>query len=89
MYQSTVDALKALYHKVSIGGYVIIDDYGWWPHCKQAIDDFRNKHCLSEEIITIDGDAIFWKVISNLSKNRVSRSFSAGSICGGTALTGN
>jgi O-methyltransferase len=66
MYQSTMDALNALYHKVSIGGYVIIDDYGWWPHCKQAVDDFRNKHCINDEIITIDGDAIFWKVISNI-----------------------
>jgi hypothetical protein len=65
LYQSTMDALKALYHKVSIGGYVIIDDYNSWPHCKQAVDDFRNEHCISEEIIKIDGEAIFWKVISN------------------------
>jgi hypothetical protein len=65
LYQSTMDALKALYHKVSVGGYVIIDDYNSWPHCKQAVDDFRNEHCISEEIIEIGEGAIFWKVISN------------------------
>ena len=28
MYESTMDALTALYDKVSAGGFVIIDDYG-------------------------------------------------------------
>ena len=29
MYGSTIDALTALYPKLSRGGYVIVDDYGW------------------------------------------------------------
>jgi hypothetical protein len=40
MYSSTMDVLHAMYHKVSRGGYVIIDDYGHWPQCKLAIHDF-------------------------------------------------
>ncbi len=28
MYASTMDALEALYDRVSPGGYVIVDDYG-------------------------------------------------------------
>jgi hypothetical protein len=62
MYQSTMDALNALYGKVSSGGYVIVDDYNCWPHCKQAVDDFRKEHGITEAIIKIDSDAVFWKV---------------------------
>jgi hypothetical protein len=31
LYSSTMDCLEALYPKLSIGGYIIIDDYGHWP----------------------------------------------------------
>jgi hypothetical protein len=62
MYQSTMDALNALYNKVSRGGYVIVDDYNCWPHCKQAVDDFRKVHGIYEEIVKIDEYAVFWKV---------------------------
>ena len=41
LYESTWDALHALYDKVSEGGFVIIDDYGDFPPCRQAVDDFR------------------------------------------------
>lgn len=62
MYASTMDALNALYHKVSKGGYMIVDDYNAWPHCKQAITDFRNQHNISNEMVRIDNDAVYWKV---------------------------
>jgi len=62
MYQSTMDALNGLYSKVSKGGYVIVDDYNCWPHCKQAVDDFRQKHGVKEEIVSIDEYGVFWKV---------------------------
>ncbi len=62
MYQSTMDALNALYSKVSKGGYVIVDDYNCWPHCKQAVDDFRKTHGIREEIIEIDKYGVFWRV---------------------------
>ncbi len=44
MYSSTMDALRALYSKLSPGGYVIVDDYGSTPPCKQAVNDFRAEH---------------------------------------------
>jgi hypothetical protein len=34
---------RRLYDKVSAGGYIIVDDYGDIPTCKQAIDDFRRQ----------------------------------------------
>ena len=40
MYESTIQALTSLYPKLSIGGYLIIDDYGHWAGQKQAVDEF-------------------------------------------------
>ena len=40
MYTSTMDVLRAFYHKVVPGGYILIDDYGHWPQCKKAIHDY-------------------------------------------------
>jgi hypothetical protein len=61
MYESTMDALNALYPKLGIGGYLIVDDYGAIPGCKKAINDYREKHQILDEIIPIDWTGIFWK----------------------------
>lgn len=60
MYESTMDALSALYHKVAIGGYVIVDDYDG-PPCRQAVTDFRDSHQIQDEIIPIDNNGVFWR----------------------------
>jgi len=61
MYESTMDAIDALYPKLSIGGYLIVDDYGVVPGCKAAIDDYRSRHGISEIIEDIDGWGVFWR----------------------------
>lgn len=43
LYESTMDALTALYDRVSPGGIVIIDDWGVLPPCQQAVKDFFSK----------------------------------------------
>ena len=37
-----------MYEKLQKGGYLIVDDYGWWKGAKLAFDDFfkNNKHNL-------------------------------------------
>ncbi|MGE8401853.1 MAG: TylF/MycF family methyltransferase [Delftia tsuruhatensis] len=62
MYESTWDALTALYHKVSIGGYVIVDDYHVVKACKQAIHDFLAENRVTASLIEIDGVGVYWKV---------------------------
>jgi len=47
MYQSTYEALEYLYPKLSTGGYVLVDDYGSLDPCKQAVEDYRDKHSIS------------------------------------------
>ncbi|HEY3974200.1 MAG TPA: TylF/MycF family methyltransferase [Candidatus Sulfotelmatobacter sp.] len=61
MYSSTMDALQSLYHRVSPGGYVIIDDYGCIPACKKAVDDFRTEQKITEPMREIDWSGVFWE----------------------------
>lgn len=61
MYQSTMEALRALYPKLSIGGHLIVDDYGAVPACRQAVEDFRMEFGISETIETIDWTGVSWK----------------------------
>lgn len=60
MYESTMDALKALYPKLSIGGYLIVDDY-CISSCAKAVHDYRDQHGITDEIIQIDGTGVYWK----------------------------
>lgn len=39
----TIQALDVLYPYLSVGGYVIVDDYMDWIGCRQAVLDFREK----------------------------------------------
>ncbi len=61
MYESTMDAFKALYHKLSPGGYCIVDDYGAVEGCKLATHDFRKQHGIDEPIQQIDWTGVFWQ----------------------------
>jgi O-methyltransferase len=65
LYESTMDALKNLYQKLSIGGYVIVDDYKSWKGCRTAVDEFRNKNGISDDIVDIDPHAVYWRHSSN------------------------
>lgn len=61
MYESTMNALVNLYPNLSLGGYVIIDDYGAVPACRQAVHDYREGHGIREEIRPIDWTGVFWQ----------------------------
>ena len=39
-YESTKLELEILYDKLQKGGYLIIDDYGYWKGAKLAVDEF-------------------------------------------------
>lgn len=61
MYESTWDALSALYAKLSVGGFCIVDDYGNIPACRRAVEDFREANRITEAIIDIDGFGVYWR----------------------------
>jgi hypothetical protein len=61
LYESTIQVLDALYDKLSVGGYCIIDDWGPWG-ATQAVHDFRNSRGINDEIIEIPGAmSCYWK----------------------------
>lgn len=61
LYSSTMDSLNNLYNKLSLGGYVLIDEYYDWPECKRAVDEFRKENSISDEIKKIDWSSAFWE----------------------------
>ena len=61
MYESTMDAFKSLYQKLSPGGYCIIDDYYAVKGCKVAVHDFRQERSINEPIVEIDGTGVYWQ----------------------------
>jgi len=61
MYSSTMDSLVSLYPKLSVGGYVIIDDYGAIEACRQAVDNFRKSTRIESPMIQIDWTGAYWK----------------------------
>jgi O-methyltransferase len=61
MYESTMDVLTALYPKLSVGGYCIIDDYGYIASCRTFVETYRRAHNITEPIKVIDGGGVFWQ----------------------------
>jgi O-methyltransferase len=61
MYESTIVALQALYPKLSPGGYVIVDDWGAFPGCRAAVEDFRAENGVTDELHQIDWSGVFWQ----------------------------
>ncbi len=63
LYESTMDGLENVYDGLSVGGFVIIDDYAFEP-CKQAVADFRATRRITEPIDAIDWTGAMWRRMS-------------------------
>ena len=61
MYESTMDALTALYPKLAPGGYCIVDDYFCIAACREAVEAYRAAHAIHEPITQIDWGGGFWR----------------------------
>ena len=61
-YESTLQALDALYDKVSPGGFVIIDDYWSLKPCREAVTDFLTKRMLEVDIQPVDSTCVYWRI---------------------------
>jgi O-methyltransferase len=60
LYESTTEALEALYAKVSPGGWIIDDDYAL-PTARRAVDDFRTHHGITAPLKRIDWTGVYWQ----------------------------
>jgi hypothetical protein len=61
LYDSTYDALQALYPRLSVGGYTIVDDYSFFIECRQAVHDYLDATNADAEIQRVDDEAVFWQ----------------------------
>jgi O-methyltransferase len=61
LYESTRDALAALYPRLSPGGFAVVDDYGILPGCRRAVDQFRAANGSTEPLEWIDSSAVCWR----------------------------
>ena len=52
--------LENLYDNVSVGGYVICDDYAL-PGAKMAIDEFREKYGIKNLLIKVNDTIHYWQ----------------------------
>lgn len=61
-YESTRDALTNLYDKLSVGGMVIIDDYGEDDFdCRRAVDEFREQRAIKDPLMAVDSRCYWWR----------------------------
>lgn len=62
-YESTRDGLTYLYDRLSVGGYIIIDDYGQdsWTYCRKAVDEFRAERHIEAPLIPVDSSCSYWR----------------------------
>ena len=54
LFAPTYEALAKLYDLIQPGGYLIVDDYGHWKGCKDAVNRFFEERGRSFEGIAID-----------------------------------
>lgn len=60
MYSSTMTILCNLHQHVSLGGFIIIDDWSI-EHCRRAVEHFRHLEKITAPWIDIDGVSIYWR----------------------------
>ncbi len=62
-FKATKLALEALYPGLAPGGYVVLDDYfhPWLPQCRQAVDEFRAEHGITQPVEQIDWNGGRWR----------------------------
>lgn len=61
LYESTMDGLVNLYPSLAPGGFLIVDDWGAMPPCRQAVDEYRRDHGIEEPIVPIDWTGVYWR----------------------------
>ncbi len=60
-YSSVKICLDNLYDKVEKGGFIVIDDYGYWEGCKKAVHDFEFEKKIKLDLKKIDSTAVYFQ----------------------------
>lgn len=60
-YEATRLTLESLYPRLSVGGYLIVDDYRAFNECRAAVDEFRDEHGIGEPLERVDWTCVRWR----------------------------
>jgi O-methyltransferase len=60
-YESVSLVLKHLYDKVERGGYVVLDDYGYWEGCRKAVHELLTEREETVSLTDVDGIGAFFQ----------------------------
>lgn len=60
-YESILLVFEQLYDRVSDGGFVVVDDYGYWDGCRLATDEFLARRGLAPNLVDVDGIAAYFQ----------------------------
>lgn len=60
-YEAIWTGMESLYDGLSPGGYLIVDDYLSLDRCREAIDEYRLRHGISEPIEEVDWTCVRWR----------------------------
>jgi O-methyltransferase len=63
-YDATRSALDAVYPSLSVGGYLVIDDFYPLEDCRRAVEDFRAEYGIAEPIEAVDWNAARWRRVT-------------------------
>ena len=58
-YESVLQVLDALWDRVTPGGFVTLDDYGYWEGCRRAWEEFSARRGIQAELVPIDGIGVY------------------------------
>ncbi|MBE9013893.1 class I SAM-dependent methyltransferase [Pseudanabaenaceae cyanobacterium LEGE 13415] len=59
-YDSVLLVLETFYPRISPGGCVILDDFGYWEGCREAFYDFCQRHGEKPILERVGPDQAFW-----------------------------
>jgi hypothetical protein len=62
-YESVKLCLNTFYDRVVQGGFISFDDYGHWPGCKKAVDEFFEIRKLSNKLTQVDYTACWFQKV--------------------------
>lgn len=66
LYVSTIQPLEILWDKLSVGGFIYVDDYGSFQGCRNAVNEFRKKRNITTPMVQIEErddkfEAVWWQ----------------------------
>jgi O-methyltransferase len=60
-YDSVLLCLDAWYDKVNPGGFIVLDDYGYWDGCRLAYEQFCRQRNIGPNLHRVSAEQAWWR----------------------------